>query len=103
MRLGTLTEMTAHLVKLFGDYPTVSDYLHGYAVVDGALEGIAHPTRIISAADDPIIPAADLARLARPQALEITCTPLGGHCGYFEGGRGSSWIEREVYATLTRS
>jgi hypothetical protein len=103
MRLGTLTEMTAHLVKLFGDYPTVSDYLHGYAVVDGALEGIAHPTRIISAADDPIIPAADLARLARPQALEITCTPLGGHCGYFEGGRGSSWIEREVYATLMRS
>ena len=33
----------------------------------------------------------------------FTCTPLGGHCGYFEGGRGSSWIEREVYATLMRS
>lgn len=102
LRLGTLTEMTAHLVTLFGDYPTVSDYLRGYAVVDGALAGIVHPTRIIAAADDPIIPAADLARLARPPALEITCTPLGGHCGYYEGGRGSTWIEREVLATLMR-
>ncbi len=103
LRLGTLTEMTEHLVRLFGDYPTASDYLHGYAVVDGVLDGIVHPTRIISAADDPIIPASDLARLARPPALEITCTPLGGHCGYYEGGRGSTWIEREVYATLMRS
>jgi len=102
LRLETLTGMTEHLVRLFGNYPTVSDYLHGYAVVDGALSSIVHPTRIISAADDPIIPAADLARLARPKPLEISCTRLGGHCGYYEGGRGSTWIEREVYATLMR-
>jgi predicted alpha/beta-fold hydrolase len=81
----------------------VQDYLHGYAVVGGALSSIVHPTRIISAADDPIIPAADLARLAQPKALEITRTPLGGHCGYYEGGRNGTWIEREVYATLMRS
>jgi len=103
LELGTLTEMTAHLVRWFGDYPTVSDYLRGYAVVDGALSGIVHPTRIISAADDPIIPAADLARLAQPKALEVTCTRLGGHCGYYEGGRDGTWIEREVHATLMRS
>ena len=103
LELDTLTEMTAHLVGLFGDYPTMADYLRGYAVVDAALSGIVHPTRIIAAADDPIIPVADLARLARPRALEITCTSLGGHCGYYEGGRGSTWIEREVTATLLRS
>jgi predicted alpha/beta-fold hydrolase len=102
MNLDSLTGMTEHLVRLFGDYPTIADYLHGYAVVDGALAGIVHPTRIISAADDPIIPATDLARLARPAALSITCTPLGGHCGYYEGRGGSTWIEREVYATLAR-
>jgi hypothetical protein len=102
LELGTLTEMTAYLVQLFGDYPTAADYLHGYAVVDGALASIVHPTRIISAADDPIIPASDLARLTAPKMLEITCTALGGHCGYYEGGRGDTWIEREVYATLMR-
>jgi predicted alpha/beta-fold hydrolase len=103
LQLDTLSEMTAHLVRLFGDYPTMQDYLRGYAVVDGALAGIVHPTRIICAADDPIIPAADLPRLARPAALEITCTQFGGHCGFYEGGRGSTWIEREVHATLERS
>ena len=103
LHLETLTDMTAHLVRLFGNYPTVSDYLRGYAVVGDALARLAHPTRIISAADDPIIPAADLARLARPASLEITCTDLGGHCGFYEGGRGSTWIEREVYATLVRA
>lgn len=103
LHLDTLTEMTAHLVRLFGDYPTVADYLHGYAVVDDALARIVHPTRIISAADDPIIPVADLARLARPQALEVTPTRFGGHCGFYEGGSGSTWIEREVHATLVRT
>jgi predicted alpha/beta-fold hydrolase len=103
LQLDSLTAMTEHLVRLFGDYPTMSDYLRGYALVDGALASLVHPTRIIAAADDPIIPAADLARIARPAALEVTCTALGGHCGYYEGGRGSTWIEREVYATLART
>ena len=102
LRLETLSAMTERLVRLFGDYSTMSDYLRGYAVVGDVLASIAHPTRIISAADDPIIPAADLARLARPEALEVSCTRFGGHCGYYEGGSGSTWIEREVYATLTR-
>lgn len=103
LRLGTLTAMTEHLVRLFGDFPTMQDYLRGYAVVGDALAGIVHPTRIISAADDPIIPVADLARIARPPALEVTCTNFGGHCGYYDGGRQGSWIEREVYATLIRA
>jgi len=68
----------------------------------GARRSLASPTRIIAAADDPIIPAVDLARLARPAGLEITCTALGGHCGYFEGGHCSTWLEREVLATLER-
>lgn len=100
LRLGTLSEMTSHLVQLFGGYRTMQEYLHGYAVVGDVLAGIVHPTRIIAAADDPIIPASDLARLARPPALEITCVPTGGHCGFYEGSGSSTWIEREVHATL---
>jgi predicted alpha/beta-fold hydrolase len=100
LELDTLTEMTEHLVCRYGGYPSLTEYLHGYAIVGDALATLAAPTRIIAAADDPIIPAVDLARLARPATLEITCTALGGHCGYFEGGPGSTWLEREVIATL---
>jgi hypothetical protein len=100
LTLDTLTEMTEHLVCTYGGFPSLREYLHGYAIVDDALATLVPPARIISAADDPIIPVADLARLARPAALGITCTSHGGHCGFYEGGHGSTWLEREVLATL---
>jgi hypothetical protein len=87
-------------VRVYGGFPSLGEYLRGYAIVGEALATLVRPTRIIAAADDPIIPAADLARLARPAALEITCTARGGHCGFYEGGSGSTWLEREVLATL---
>jgi predicted alpha/beta-fold hydrolase len=102
LRLGTLTEITEHLVCTYSGFPSLESYLHGYAIVGDALSGIVHPSRIIAAADDPIIPASDLARLARPAALEISCTQFGGHCGFFEGGSGSTWLEREILATVER-
>jgi predicted alpha/beta-fold hydrolase len=102
LHIGTLTEMTEHLVCTYGGFPTLASYLHGYAIVGDALAGIVHPSRIIAAADDPIIPASDLSRLARPATLDISCTRFGGHCGFFEGGSGTTWLEREVLATIDR-
>lgn len=100
--IGTLTGMTEHLVCTYGEFPTLESYLRGYSIVGDALASIVHPTRIIAAADDPIIPASDLSRIARPAALEVSCTQFGGHCGFFEGGSGSTWLEREVLETLDR-
>jgi predicted alpha/beta-fold hydrolase len=52
------------------------------------------------AADDPIIPASDLQRVAHPRSLGVTVTRFGGHCGYYSGVGGPTWIEREILATL---
>ena len=98
--LDNLTDMTDHLVRTYGGYPSLQQYLQGYAIVGDALGSIAHPTRIISAADDPIIPVEDLDRIARPAALTVTRTSFGGHCGFYDARPGGTWIEREVYATL---
>jgi predicted alpha/beta-fold hydrolase len=98
--LDNLTDMTDHLVRTYGGYPSLQQYLQGYAIVGDALGSITHPTRIISAADDPIIPAEDLDRIARPAALTVTRTSFGGHCGFYDAQPGGTWIEREVYATL---
>jgi hypothetical protein len=100
LRLRTLTEMTDHLVCTYGGFASLREYLRGYAIVDDALATLTVRSRIIAAADDPIIPAADLGRLARPPSLRITRTSLGGHCGFYEGGRDGTWLEREVLATL---
>jgi len=99
--LDNLTDMTDHLVRKYGGYSSLQEYLHGYAIVGEALGSIVHRTRIIMAADDPIIPAEDLARIARPAALAVTRTTLGGHCGFYDARRGGTWIERAVYASLS--
>lgn len=100
LSLDNLTDMTDRLAVHYGGFPSLQDYLRGYAVVGPVLERLALSpglqARIISAADDPIIPAADLERIARPSNLEVTVTSFGGHCGFYGGGHGSSWLEREV-------
>lgn len=98
--MDNLTDMTDYLARRYGGYPSLEDYLQGYAVTGDALAGIRHPTRIITAADDPIIPVEDFERIARPPALAVSRTAQGGHCGYYDAGRGGTWIEREIYATL---
>jgi len=100
IRLDNLTDMTDVLVRKYGGFPSLEQYLRGYAIVDDALASLEARTRIISAADDPIIPAADLQRIAHPRSLEVTLTRFGGHCGFYEGGAGPTWIEREVLASF---
>ena len=61
LELGNLTEMTHRLACGYGGFPSLPEYLRGYALVDRALEPLAAlrdtRVRIIAADDDPIIPA----------------------------------------------
>jgi predicted alpha/beta-fold hydrolase len=75
-------------------------YLAGYAIVGEALAPLAVPSRIITSADDPMIPPADLARLVRVPALSVTLTRHGGHCGFIDRIGAPSWIDRELLAEL---
>ncbi len=100
LRLGNLTDMTDRLAVRYGGFASLQDYLRGYAIVGPVLqplEALPHAkVRIVCAADDPLIPAADLDRIARPANLEVTVTSFGGHCGFYDGAAGPTWIEREV-------
>jgi hypothetical protein len=104
LELGNLTEMTHRLACGYGGFPSLPAYLRGYALVGSVLEPLeelrAARVRIIAADDDPITPAADLERIARPPVLEVTRTRHGGHCGYFDGVAGPTWVERQVLATF---
>jgi uncharacterized protein len=100
VRLRDLKLMTAELVRCYTDFPTLEDYLQGYAITGARLAQLEVPASIITSLDDPIIPAAGLERLARPPALSLTVTPRGGHCGFFEDLRSPSWLERRLLALL---
>ena len=99
-RRRDLKLMTAELVRCYTDFPTLEDYLHGYGITGPRLASIEAPSSILVSLDDPIIPSAGLAELARPAALSITVTRRGGHCGFFEQLAGPSWLERRIMTLL---
>lgn len=100
MKRGGLRRMTRELVGRHTNFPSLDDYLDGYAITGERLARLDVPSTIIAALDDPIIPPADLSRLAAPDALRIVLTPHGGHCGFFEALTAPSWADRRVAAIL---
>ena len=99
-RLRDLRRMTAELVRSYTEFPTLEDYLNGYAITGARLAPLEVPALILTSLDDPIIPAGALARLARPAALSISVTRYGGHCGFFQQLTGPTWLERRILAEL---
>ena len=95
-----LTGLTEQLVLKYTEYPDLTSYLNGYAIVGTALAALAVPCQIITSLDDPIIPAQDLKRLAPSASLGITVESHGGHCGFLESLRGETWADRQVHAIL---
>ncbi len=99
-RRTTLRRMTAELIRRFTEFSSLDDYLNGYSIIDGRLARLDVPANIITALDDPIIPAHSLERLARPSCLRLTVTRFGGHCGFLERLVGPSWVEQRIVAEL---
>jgi len=93
-----LRAMTAELVRRFTDFPSLEDYLEGYAITGKRLAGLAVPSMLITALDDPIIPASGLQRIAPSSALKVIATAHGGHCGFLEQLWAPSWAERRIVA-----
>ncbi len=95
-KMADLRRMTADLVKRFTDFPSLEEYLNGYAITGSRLEQLKVPARIFTSLDDPIIPAHSLQRLSRAASLQLTVTRHGGHCGFLERLSGPSWVERKI-------
>jgi hypothetical protein len=102
-RFATLSATTAFFVEHYTEFDSLDQYLEGYAVTGAALASVAVPTRILLAADDPLIPVDDLGAIARPPAIEVSLLPRGGHCGFIDSLTGQSWIDREIVADLGRN
>ena len=64
------------------------------------LAALAMPTTIISAADDPIIPVEDFARIDAIENLRIELHRYGGHCGFIQDLAAHSWAEDRILQLL---
>jgi predicted alpha/beta-fold hydrolase len=102
LRVRSLREMTRQLVLAHTEYPSMDDYLAGYAITGGRLTNLGAPATLLTSLDDPIIDAADLARLARSPHLDIVTTAHGGHCGFIESLGDTNWIDARAVRFLAR-
>jgi predicted alpha/beta-fold hydrolase len=93
-RSADLRRMTSDLVQRSTDFGSLEAYLEGYAVTGKRLASLRVPARVLVAADDPIIPAADIRRLAPSERLTIVRTRYGGHCGFIEDWGRPSYADR---------
>ena len=103
LRLRSLREMTRQLVLSHTEYPSMEDYLAGYAITGNRLTTLAAPATVFTSLDDPIIAAADLARLARLPHLDVVTTAHGGHCGFIENLGDRNWIDAQAVKLLSRN
>jgi predicted alpha/beta-fold hydrolase len=97
---GDLRRMTDVLVRQHTDFACMADYLDGYAITGARLATLRAPATLLAALDDPIIPAADLQRLARTPHLRIVTTAHGGHMGFLVSPFRPSWVNDFVVQTM---
>jgi hypothetical protein len=100
VRSRDLRRMTEDLVLQYAGYPDLRSYLAGYAITGERLAALTVPATLLTSLDDPIIPAADLARLPDTPQLRIVVTRHGGHCGFVERLGVPSWVDGFVLREL---
>lgn len=99
-RFPTLTATTEFFATRYASFPDLDSYLNGYAITGSTLARLAVPAKLIAAADDPVIPIADLRDVAVSPALDIQVFARGGHCAFLEDYRLRSWADRAVLAEI---
>lgn len=97
-----LRRMTADLVRTSTQFASLQAYLSGYAITGDRLQNLRVPAHLLTSADDPIIPAGDLPRVAENQRLTVVRTRHGGHCGFIDSLRGPSFADRYMLEQFER-
>jgi hypothetical protein len=95
-RLRRLRELTDYLVEHHTDFTSAEAYLNSYEITPQVLADITCPVDIITAEDDPVIPAQDFYTLQLPPQVRLRMLPRGGHCGFVKDLRLQGWIDEEL-------
>jgi predicted alpha/beta-fold hydrolase len=99
-RFATLTETTEHFVREYTEFASLEEYLNGYSLIGATLANLEVDSLLIATADDPVIPVADTAHLARSDALKVVVLPRGGHCGLLQDYGLRSWLDASIVDLL---
>ena len=103
LTLSTVRSTTDRLLQEYSNYAHTEEYFAGYNITGNALRSVIIPTTIITAADDPIIPAADFDQLPDNPSLKVIVHKFGGHNGFIDHWRGYTWYEKHIHQVLLKA
>lgn len=89
----SLSALNDHFVPRHTPYPDAFSYLSAYRLSAGQLAGLRIPTTILATDDDPILPPYQFAALQQTDLLRIEKLRYGGHCGFLQDFRLTSWLD----------
>jgi predicted alpha/beta-fold hydrolase len=99
----TVREFDAAVTAPYGGYRDVDDY-YARCSAGPHLASIAHPTLVLAAQDDPMIPCSSVSCWTRPDSgpVRFELTRTGGHAGFVDGTRlpGRFWAAGRVLSFL---
>jgi predicted alpha/beta-fold hydrolase len=84
LAIRSVWEMTEWLVQHYTPMTGATEYFRRYQVDRERLAGLATPTTVIAAEDDPVIPIDSIRSLGPHAALTLEIFPYGGHVGFVE-------------------
>ncbi|MFO8110978.1 MAG: alpha/beta fold hydrolase [Desulfosalsimonadaceae bacterium] len=82
--MNSVYEVTAALLKRYARFSSPEEYFQSYTLSGSLLGDIGVPTTIISAQDDPIIPADDFEHITLNDRTRLSMQRHGGHNGFIE-------------------
>ena len=91
-----LADINSFFIPGHTPYDRAEDYFGAYALTGNRLAGLDIPALLLTAEDDPIIPAVDLPSVRGSELLQIELTAHGGHCGYINDYRLQSWADKRL-------
>jgi hypothetical protein len=93
LRKKTVMDATWDLLERYSPYQTPAEYFDLYTLTGNRLSRLQTAATIITAADDPIIPADDFRDLRLNPRTRLIVHPHGGHCGFVSRPLGDAWHE----------
>ncbi|HKQ61916.1 MAG TPA: alpha/beta fold hydrolase [Candidatus Polarisedimenticolaceae bacterium] len=89
-RARTVRQFDALFTAPDAGYASAEAY-YADASAASVLSGLRRPGLVLSAENDPLVPATIFEPHGRVPALKLWLLPAGGHCGYWQSGRPRFW------------
>lgn len=95
-QVKSLDKLTQMLIIKHSEYASTDEYFDAYRITEEIINEIKIPCHVLTSWDDPVIPFEDFMVLEKKQNIKLVTTKHGGHCGFINSWKMTSWVEQYI-------